>query len=192
MQFLISLFLVINAYAANSNTVFNTVSSNLYLAGETHIYDDVRSEFTEDLVIFKKSGGVTLALEMIESDKQHLLENYLLEKEESELKLFHYLDVRWGYNTESYMDMIEKARELNLKLLAVDLPKPLWPRETGLMPVPPDTSLIRAAREAHMAKVLCGNYNKTVLLIGSFHTLDHFLPKALREECFKPSYSFKL
>lgn len=182
----------VNSFAANSLKVFNKVESNLYLAGETHTHDQTRAQFSEDLSVFVSKGGKVLALEMVETNEQNLLNSYSKFEEESEEQLYNYLKERWGYNTDSYMAMIEQAREIGLDLLAVDLPVELKPQEIQLYPVPPDVSLVRAAREAHMAKILCKEYRKTVLIIGSFHVLDRFLPKALREECFKPSYSFKL
>jgi uncharacterized iron-regulated protein len=182
----------VNSFAANSLTVFNKIESNLYLAGETHTHDQTRAQFSEDLSIFVSKGGKVLALEMVETNEQELLNSYNKFEEDSDDKLYNYLKQRWGYNTDSYMAMIEQARDLGLDLLAVDLPVELKPQEVQLYPVPPDVSLVRAAREAHMAKVLCKEFRKTVLIIGSFHVLDRFLPKALRNECFKPSYSFKL
>lgn len=190
----LSLALIIstNIFAANSLTVFNQVESQLYLAGETHTHDAKRSEFTEDLKVFIAKGGKVLALEMVETNEQELLNSYSDYEEGSDNRLYNYLRDRWGYNTDSYMDMISEARDLGLDLLAVDLPVELKPDEVQLYPVPPDISLVRAAREAHMAKVLCKEFRKTVLIIGSFHILDRFLPKALKKQCFKPSYSFKI
>ncbi|OIQ16066.1 MAG: hypothetical protein BM556_15510 [Bacteriovorax sp. MedPE-SWde] len=182
----------LNTLAANSKKVFSEVHSNLYLAGETHIHDDIRAEFSEDLQIFEANGGEVLALEMVETNEQQTLNNYLDRRERSEEILYEYLKERWGYNTNSYMEMISKARELGLDLLAVDLPVELKPEEVTVYPVIPDISLVRAAREAHMAKVLCKEDRKTTLIIGSFHILKRFLPAAIKLECFKPSYSFKL
>lgn len=178
--------------AANSASVFENIDHQLILAGETHTHDQLRAEFSEDLEIFANNGGEVLALEMVETIYQDLLERYLEDKKNSEQDLYDYLKYRWGYNTDSYMKMITRAKELGLDLLAVDLPKAQRPQEVLIFPVPPDVSLVRAAREAHMAKVLCQEERKTVLIIGSFHILERFLPAALKKECFKKSYQFKL
>jgi len=188
----ILLFIQAYSFAAQSEQVFQQMNESLYLAGENHKQDQIRAEFSKDLEIFVTKGGKVLALEMVESKYQYLLNEYLDDAPESEVELYKYLKRRWGYNTSSYMDMIKKAKSLGLDLLAVDLPKEFWPKEVMLYPVPPDMSLVRAAREAHMAKVLCKEFRKTVLIIGSFHILERFLPSALKKECFKMSYSFRL
>ncbi|OUR96942.1 hypothetical protein A9Q84_11440 [Halobacteriovorax marinus] len=155
--------------------------------------DESRETLADTLVIYKVNGGVNLALEMIESNHQYLLDNFSKELAGSTADLIEYLDIRWGYNTSSYMYLIEQARTLKLKLLAIDLSKNLWPAETTIFPVLPDISKVRAAREAHMAKILCVQKDiKTLVLVGSFHSKKRFLPKALRAECELESESFSL
>ncbi|WP_417334800.1 ChaN family lipoprotein [Halobacteriovorax marinus] len=167
--------------------------TRILLAGERHTNDQARDIFSESLEDFKRRGGDTLGLEMVESHKQFLLDNFLQKRENSEYELYEYLRVRWQYNTESYMKLITRARSLDLKLLAIDLDKRKRPAETALYPVPPEISKVRAAREAHMAKVLCqAEFQKIVIIIGSFRALDKFLPTALRKECYAESESINL
>ena len=109
------------------------------------------------MLYFLNTGGEVLALEMIESNQQELLDNYLISKNHSTKELADYLAKRWGYNTTSYMSLIEHAKKLGLDLMAVDLPVELRPSEIAIFPVPPSISLVRAARESHMAKILCKN-----------------------------------
>jgi uncharacterized iron-regulated protein len=180
------------SFSANSKQAFTTVRKQLYLAGESHLDDDIRREFTNDLELFQALGGEVLALEMVETNHQKELDDYSENLPESTENLWAYLDRRWQYNTDSYMAMIERARELGLSLLAIDLPKAQRPKEVALLPVPPDSSLVRAAREAHMAEILCANKKKAVLLIGAIHIQDRFLPEALFRECYSFPYSFKL
>jgi len=181
------------ACANSLENLLESSSSKLTLFGESHIDDDSRDLLADSLVIYKVNGGINLALEMIESNHQYLLDNYSNDLEGSTEALEEYLDVRWQYNTSSYMYLIGQARDLKLNLLAIDLSKKLWPVETTVFPVIPDVSKVRAAREAHMAKVLCDQkFIKTIVLIGSFHTFKRFLPKALVEECSVISESYHL
>lgn len=188
----ILLFSVLS-HANNLESLLENTSSRLTLFGESHKDDDSRDQLADSLVIYKVNGGINLALEMIESTHQYLLDNYTNETAGSTEALEEYLDIRWQYNTASYMYLISQARDLKLNLLAIDLSKKLWPAETTIFPVIPDISKVRAAREAHMAKVLCKQkLVRTIVLIGKFHTLKRFLPKAIVEECQVVSESIHL
>lgn len=192
--FITIFFLISLTTGANEFMRFYQESQHgVLLAGERHINDSARDKFKESLEDFKASGGDSLGLEMIESHKQHLLNRFMSFEEGSEIDLFNYLEYRWQYNSSNYMELFSKARSLGLKLLAIDLDKRLWPRETGLFPVAPDVSKVRAAREEHMAKLLCeAQYSKIIIIIGSFHAKKRFLPKALMEECYLGSASIDI
>lgn len=162
------------------------------MAGEYHNDDVGRAEFSKSLSLFQEAQGEVLALEMVETNNQKILDNYSSFSIDSDKKLYDYLVRRWGYNTDSYMQMISKARSLNLELLAVDLPDHLRPPEVMLSPVPPGPSLVRMARELHMAGVLCNNHKKTVLLIGATHIREEFLPSDLKKHCSLSPYTYRL
>ena len=187
------LLLPFGLQAKSLDLFYSTSTERILFAGESHKDDRARDLFKDSLLSFKSSGGDTLGLEMVESYKQFLLDDYLAYREGSSEALSEYLRVRWQYNTSSYMELISKARDLGLELLAIDLDRRLNPRETELFPVPPDTSKVRIAREAHMAKVLCEfRFKKIIILIGSFHSKKRFLPKGLKSECYAESATFFL
>jgi len=195
-KYILFLTLILSSSFSFANKIpsplFESNDNIITLVGENHLQDSNRSEFARELELFESLGGEVLSLEMVESSKQVLLDNYLLRLDNSELKLYDYLKKRWGYNTESYMSLIEEARKVGLILTAIDLPKNLWPKEVRLYPVPPSVSLVRAAREKHMSKVLCDlGEKKSVTIIGSFHTHKEFLPSAISKECSR-SVSVKL
>ena len=189
-------FLLIISLSSQANELsnyFKKTTAQLTLIGESHLDDTSRSQLAKSLIHFKNNGGEVLAFEMIESSEQYLLDNYEENFEGSTTELANYLDVRWRYNTRSYMVLFDEARKAGLRLLSIDLSKKLWPAETTIYPVIPDISNVRIAREAHMAKVLCETKElKTIVIIGKFHTLDRFLPKGLKEECNLESKSITL
>lgn len=189
----LTIFISFSCFGASLEAFFLSSQQRILFTGENHKDDINREKLTVSLSSFRASGGDTLGLEMIESHKQHLLDSYLSFAENSEEELSHYLTLRWQYNTRSYMKLISTARELGLGLLAIDLNRQLWPQETALFPVPPEISKIRAAREEHMAKILCrANYQKIIVIIGSFHSKKRFLPEQLIEECSLRSATFNL
>lgn len=180
----LSIVFSFSGLAAQIEAFYLQSSHQILFTGENHKDDISRDKLTASLSFFKATGGDTLALEMIESHKQYLLDNFLDFKDNSRLELSSYLTQRWQYNTTSYMKLITRARELGIRLLAIDLDKRVWPSETALFPVPPDSSKVRAAREEHMAKVLCAaTYQRVVILIGSFHAKKRFLPSKIVDEC---------
>lgn len=182
-----------SAQASELTSYFKQTDAQLTLMGESHIDDSSRAELSKALIHFKNNGGEVLALEMIESSKQYLLDNFEESFDGSTTELANYLDIRWQYNTSSYMLLIEEARKVGLRLQSIDLSRKLWPAETTVYPVIPDISKVRIAREAHMAKVLCETKElKTIVIIGKFHTLDRFLPKGLKEECNLESKSITI
>lgn len=194
MKKILLLILLFSTFTTRAGTLvdfYYESNERILFAGENHTFDKARGIFKDSLLDFRNSGGDTLGLEMIESHKQYLLDNFLKDKDNSRQDLAHYLTVRWQYNTASYMEMITKAKELGLSLLAIDLNKERWPKETGLFPVIPDISKVRIAREAHMSKILCSHhFNKIIVIIGAFHAKERFLPKGLLDECYASSKSY--
>ncbi|GEM_PF-5412898 len=189
----LSIILSFSSLAVSLEAFYFQSPHRILFTGESHRDDTNRAKLAASLSVFKAMGGDTLGLEMIESHKQYLLDNYLNYIENSDLELSTYLTKRWQYNTKSYMRLISTARELELNLLAIDLDKSKWPKETEVFPVPPDISKVREAREEHMAKILCdSNYQRIVVLIGSFHSLKKFLPTQIENECSLNSSTFKL
>ncbi len=186
--------LIFTTFTTSANTLssFYTASTERILfAGEKHSDDRARDIFKESLFEFRNSGGDTLGLEMIEGQKQYLLDDFLLHKDHSLENLSDYLSVRWKYNTASYIELLSEARELGLRLMALDLDKAKWPTETALFPVHPKISKVGVAREAHMAKVLCMyDFKRIIILIGSFHARNEYLPAGLKNECQENSASF--
>ena len=181
------------AIASNFTEIYAQNTARFLLIGESHLDDDSRSKFSDSLHIFKNHGGEILALEMIESHKQYLLDNYSEGFEGSEKELYDYLEERWQYNTHSYLKLIREAKISGLRIIAIDLDNTTWPAETTVFPVIPDISKVRAAREAHMAKILCDHKEfKTAVIIGRFHTVKRFLPKQLVRECGEESISLDL
>ncbi len=194
-KYIMTLILILcsGANAKDLSSFYLDSTSRILFAGESHINDRARDIFSDSLQSFKDSGGDTLGLEMVESHKQYLLDNFLEERENSEFELYEYLRVRWQYNTKNYMKLITRAKSLELKLLAIDLDKRKWPAETALYPVPPDISKIRVARETHMAKLLCrADFQRIIVIIGSFHSLKEYLPSGLRNECYADSATFDI
>ncbi|WP_127716178.1 ChaN family lipoprotein [Halobacteriovorax sp. HLS] len=193
ISFLLFFTLLTSTQAATLEEVYTSTKESLILIGESHKDDVSRQKVRESLSAFKEAGGEILALEMIESHKQYLLDNFEANLDGSQSMLSEYLTKRWQYNTESYMQLISEARRLDLRLIAIDLDKTQWPRETTVYPVIPDISKVRAAREAHMSEVLCEYKEvKTIVLIGSFHTYKRFLPSALESSCAMESASIIL
>ena len=185
--------LLATTQAASLEEVYLNTKENTILIGESHKDDHSREKVSNSLAFFKKSGGEILALEMIESHKQYLLDNFEANLDGSLSELSEYLTKRWKYNTKSYMQLISEARRLDLRMIAIDLEKAKWPNETTVFPVIPDISKVRAAREAHMSSVLCEYKEvKTIVLIGSFHTYKRFLPAALALKCGMESSSIIL
>jgi uncharacterized iron-regulated protein len=191
----ITLFILISSATLANELLdyYKSSKSILTLIGESHLDDKSRKELSNSLIHFKNNGGEVLGLEMVESSKQFLLDNYEENFDGSTTELANYLEKRWQYNTSSYMELIESARSAGLRLLSIDLDREKWPEETTIFPVIPDISKVRIAREAHMAKVLCENKElKTIVIIGRFHTLERFLPKQLKTECELKSKSITL
>lgn len=194
MKILILIFLNFTTLTSSANTLTSFYVENterILFAGEKHTLDTARNIFKESLIEFRQSGGDSLGLEMIESQMQYLLDDFLSRRDHSIERLSQYLTVRWKYNTVNYMDLLIEARDLGLKLKAIDLDKTKWPSETALFPVNPLISKVRAAREAHMAKVLCNyDFKRIIVLIGSIHAKKNFLPEGLLNECKGSSASF--
>lgn len=91
--------------------------------GEHHPIKAEKLEFAAHLDAFKKAGFTHLALEMFHKGKQKLLDDFC--KEEACAKdVAKQLDEEWCWRdaTGAYVELVEKAKKLGFKLVALDVP----------------------------------------------------------------------
>lgn len=90
--------------------------------GEFHPIKSAKAELAAHLEDFKKAGFTHLALEMFRKDKQQLLDDFC--KDGSCAKdVGKNLDAEWCWRdaTGAYLELLEKARKLGFKLVALDV-----------------------------------------------------------------------
>jgi hypothetical protein len=90
----------------------------LFLVGEKHIIDSQRKEMQ---AILRDAGATVLALEVLPSSGQDCLDDFLAGKNDGS-KLRSYIQFFSGPHTESYMELIEYAREKGIRIIGLEAP----------------------------------------------------------------------
>lgn len=142
--------------------------TQLLIFGERHTEIENRAFLARRLELLTRDGFNTLALEMFNSDAQKQLDQYLA-GELSKKTLKSLLQEHWNYPPESYLKLIHLAKDLGMKILALDNRL----LEQGEF----SQDLIR--RDQHMAKRISSYLkenpeNKVVALTGRLHAYKSF------------------
>lgn len=98
------------------------------LFGETHPVDEVRDELISHMKEFKELGFTDLALEALPSTRQGLIDDYLKGKAERE-DVRKALQEDWGWSPDSYLQLIDAAKENGLNVLCLDVKIPKEKRD---------------------------------------------------------------
>lgn len=121
---LILLCQLINSFRNSDNLhtierVFSTTTAQLIFLGERHINEEIQNSLASLLAVFKQNDFSAIALEMFNYEDQIYLDQFN-NNELSIAELEIILKKNWNYSSAGYLNIFQKARELNLKLLALD------------------------------------------------------------------------
>ncbi len=147
-------------------------ASKIVIIGETHPVDELREELRNNIKEFKKLGFTHLAMEALPSARQQLLDDYYAGKATRQ-QVVEALKKDWGWSPESYMKLIDAAKEEGIKIVCLDVKltkeqKEKWAKEK-------DYSADERFREAHWAKIMDEQLKadpkaKIMALVGMGHT----------------------
>ncbi len=98
---------------------FSNTTAQLVFLGERHINQEIQFSLANLLPIFKKNQFEAIALEMFNHEDQFYLDQFN-QGELSIEELEVILKKNWNYSSAGYLAIFQTARELNLKLLALD------------------------------------------------------------------------
>jgi uncharacterized iron-regulated protein len=94
-------------------------SAKVVFIGEHHPNESSRKYVISQLGDLKEKGFTVLALEMFNSKNQELLDRFS-KNEASSKDLLMYLKAEWGWRPETYVALLEEAKKLGMKLVAID------------------------------------------------------------------------
>jgi len=178
---------ITNAYAETTGTFnFNPTSAISYIEmnaqqlnfadlilnevpiiyfGEKHGDLQPKKMFLEEMNTLKMSGITHLAMEMFNSNRQEMLDQYYSDELPRE-EIINLLRDEWGWLPNAYMEVVDAAKENSIKIIALD-GRHLIVDEEGLEE--------KLKRDYHMAQVLGKVYNQTstdriVVFAGQSHT----------------------
>lgn len=95
--------------------------SRVLYIGETHPNIHVRPALARALPQLAMAGVTHLGIEMLTAKNQRILDDFSARTSGSDKELLEALRNEWGWDINSYFDMLVVARELGLRLVALDL-----------------------------------------------------------------------
>lgn len=143
--------------------------------GETHIIPEARHELINNMKEFKELGFTDIALEALPSTRQDLVNDYLdpngkVTREE----MLEVIKEDWNYSQESYLELIDAAKENGLNVICLDTRIPRkqqseWDKQG-------DPLKAYKVREAHWNKLIGDRLDqdpnaKVIALVGGEHII---------------------
>lgn len=143
-------------------------NSRVIALGEEHGVDGYLEEELIALGQLKTKGFTHVGMEMVLPSIQGLIDRYI-QTGEGKDEIVQHLRDDWGYTPERYMDIIDAAKELGLKVVGIGMPK----EEKDA--IPDDLERERTS-DAYMAsaveRVLQENpLNKVITITGYAHAI---------------------
>ncbi len=147
-------------------------ASKIVFFGETHPLNELRDELRDNIKQFKKLGFTHLAMEALPSERQKLIDDYYAGKATRD-QVLEALKKDWGWSPESYMKLIDAAKDEGIKIVCLDVKitkeqKEKWAKDK-------DYSADSRFREAHWAKIMDAQLKadpkaRIMALVGMGHT----------------------
>lgn len=151
------------------NNAFSRTEAQLLFLGERHINEEIQYSLANHLFVLKDNQFDSIALEMFNHSDQKYLDQF----SRGELTLSEIENVlkkNWSYSPAGYLAILQQARELEMKLIALDNRK-----ETSQLSF--SDNLVE--RDQFMAQVLLNHLQsdpnqKIIVYSGRLHSFQSF------------------
>ncbi len=159
--------------AKKSDLIEEIQNSDVVFGGDFHAFPQAQRTHMKILRSLPVGQTFTLALEVLPSEKNDLIQAYVEGRisESDFLKKIDW-DNQWGFKWENYRPLIEIARKRNSRVIG------LGPSPAKAQPENPKSFDRYAARV--LKKTLSSTSDLVYVIAGDFHIARGHLPKALR------------